>query len=94
MEDVTRDTYGFTEGAEPRAGRPEERFAQAERAAEAEEIPGIITPEDRFRSDPEQKPEPRKSADDSEVRAACLLPGGTLPVSNRTARALADCLLL
>ncbi len=43
-EDVTRDTYGFEE-AEPDAPTAEERFARAERAAEEQGSPGIVTPE-------------------------------------------------
>ena len=49
-EDVSRDTYGFTE-SNPPAATPEERFAEAERVAEAEGVPGIVTPDDLLRSD-------------------------------------------
>jgi hypothetical protein len=49
-EDVTRDTYGFSE-SDPPAPTPEERFAEAERVAAAEGIPGIVTPDDLLRSD-------------------------------------------
>jgi len=49
-EDVSRDTYGFSE-SNPPAATPEERFAEAERVAEAEGIPGIVTPDDLLRSD-------------------------------------------
>ena len=49
-EDVTRDTYGFSE-SDPPAATPEERFAEAERVAEAEGIPGLVTPDDLLRSD-------------------------------------------
>jgi len=49
-EDVSRDTYGFSE-SNPPAATPEERFAEAERVPQAEGIPGIVTPDDLLRSD-------------------------------------------
>jgi hypothetical protein len=52
-EDVSRDTYGFTE-PEPRAATREERFAEAEQAAAAAGIPGITRPEDTSAEDEPQ----------------------------------------
>ncbi len=49
-EDVTRDTYGFEE-AEPDKPTREERFAEAERAAEEAGIPGIVTPDEEQSKD-------------------------------------------
>lgn len=45
VEDVTRDTYGFTE-AEPIAPTHDERIAEADRAASALGIPGADVPGD------------------------------------------------
>ena len=45
VEDVTRDTYGFTE-PEPIAPAHETRVAEADRAASALGIPGAQLPED------------------------------------------------
>ncbi len=45
-EDVSRDTYGFAE-SEPDKPTREERFAEAERAAEESGIPGIVTDDEQ-----------------------------------------------
>jgi|GEM_PF-6614319 len=45
VEDVTRDTYGFTE-PEPVAATHDERLAEADRAASALGLPGAELPED------------------------------------------------
>jgi hypothetical protein len=42
--DVTRDTYGFAEG-HPVRDRPDERIAEADRAAGAVGVPGVAPPE-------------------------------------------------
>jgi hypothetical protein len=44
VEDVTRDTYGFTQ-PEPNALTHEERVAEADRAASALGIPGAEVPD-------------------------------------------------